>query len=289
MTDNPARAVLDHIARSGGGRFGAARPFEMGENRSTWRVETGGAPLVLKLDPPERLAAHQRAAAACGYLERRGYPVPRTIATGAAAGRAYTLRTCLAGAPLSPGDGRHAARLIALVQLQAGGAAEAGLAGGDWPGSVVGPVLQGGDGYCLLQTMRERSDETRRLLERVQALVEAGRAALPGAGDILHYDFNPANILVDGAEVSGVVDWEGVRAGDRAFDLATLLFYAYEAEPARAALWARLRTMRPAPVVAVYLAHVILRQVEWSLRLHAPEVGRRYLDRAWRVLRDLDG
>jgi hypothetical protein len=210
------------------------------------------------------------------------------IAVGATAGRAYTLRNCLPGAPMSPDDGRHADRLIALVELQVAGAQAVGLAGDDWPGSVVDPVLLGGSGFCLLETMRSRSGETARLLGQLQALVEAGRGALPEAADILHYDFNPANILVDGDELSGVVDWEGVRAGDRAFDLATLLFYAYDAAAAREALWMRLRALRPSPVIAVYLAHVILRQVEWSLRLHAPEVGRRYLDRAHEVLKDLE-
>lgn len=288
MTEDPARAVLDEIGRSTGRRFGALQPFDMGENRSSWRVEADGAPLVLKLDLPERLAAHRRAAAARRYLAARGYPVAATIAVGVAADRAYTLRDCLPGAPMSPQDARHADRLIALVELQAGGAAALGLAPDDWPGSVVGPVLHGGAGYCLLETMREHSAETAQLLARLQALAEAGRASLPGAADILHYDFNPANILVDGAAVSGVVDWEGVRAGDRAFDLATLLFYVYEAKAARAALWSRLQALRPGPVIAVYLAHVILRQVEWSLRLHAPEVGQRYLARAHRVLRDLD-
>ena len=287
MIDPLAKAVLDEISRSAGLRADLLKPFEAGENRSTFVVDAGAERLVLKLDPPERLAAHERAARACRHLDRLGYPVPWTIAVGTAAGRAYTLRTCLPGAPMSPDDGRHAGRLIALVELQAGAARGAGLSADDWPGSVVDPVLHGGQGFCVLDTMREHSAETAALLERLQDLVSAGADTLPTPDDILHYDFNPANILIDGGAVSGVVDWEGVRPGDRAFDLATLLFYAYDAERTRAALRTRLRELRPPRVIAVYFAHIILRQVEWSLRLHPAEVGRRYLDRAQAVLRDL--
>lgn len=287
MSDDLARAVLDEIGPWRGLRFGALRRFGMGENRSTWRVEAGEVALVLKLDPPERVAAHQRASAACRYLAGRGYPAPLTLAVGMAAGHAYTLRSCLDGTPMPPEDGRFARRLIQLVELQAGGAAAAGLAADDWPASIVDPVLAGGRGYCLLETMRDHSAETAALLERVQALVVAGREALPPGDDIVHHDFNPANILVDRGAVSGVVDWDGVGAGDRAFDLATLLFYAWDAARARAALWMRLQALRSPRVIAVYLAHIILRQVEWSLRLHAPAVGRRYLDRAHQVLADI--
>lgn len=287
MTDTLVDAVLAEIGRAARMQLALIERFEAGENQATYQVEAGSERLVLKLDAPERLVAHERAARACRHLEARGYPVPGVLLTGEAAGCAYTLRTCLRGAPMPPEDGRFADRLIALVELQAGGAATLDLAPEDWPGFVVDPVLEGGAGYCLLETMRAHSDETAQLLQRLQGLVEAGRSAMPEAADILHFDFNPANILVDAATVTGVVDWEGVRAGDRAFDLATLLFYQYEAEAARAALWARLRALRSTRVIAVYLAHVILRQVEWSLRLHAPQIGRRYLDQAHRLLADM--
>lgn len=39
--------------------------------------------------------------------------------------------------------------------------------------------------------------------------------------------------------------------------------------------------------VAVYLAHLMLRQVDWSIRHHTPAVGARYLHRAGIILRDL--
>ncbi len=260
---------------------------ELGESGSTFVVQADdGAQLIFKLEPAARAEAHRRGARVCAHLAGLGYPAPRVVGAGLERGYAYILSERLPGAPMSPQDGRQVARLTDLLELQADGAAAAGLPPDQWSASVVDPVRFGGAGYCLLETMRAHSAESASLLDRLQAIVAEHGEALPAPADIVHYDFNPANILVDAHSVSGVVDWEGARAGDRAFDLATLLFYLWEAPGARAALQQRLAELRQGPVVAVYLAHVILRQVEWSLRLHAPDVGRRYLDRAEAVLAD---
>jgi thiamine kinase-like enzyme len=66
----------------------------------------------------------------------------------------------------------------------------------------------------------------------------------------------------------GVVDWEGVRAGDRLFDLATLLFYTYQIPAVQDWLW-KLALARGRPgVLGVYLAHMIVRQIDFSIRHH---------------------
>jgi hypothetical protein len=168
MPDADVRAVLDEIARGARRRYQLIERFQAGENRSTWLVGDGAQRFVLKLDAPERLAMHERAARACGYLAGRGYPAPRTIAQGVASGQAYTLRTRLPGAQLSPEDGRHVDRLIELVELHAGAGAAANVDAGDWPASVVDPVRHSGAGFCLLETMRAHSDETAQLLTRLQ-------------------------------------------------------------------------------------------------------------------------
>ncbi|HEY1751492.1 MAG TPA: aminoglycoside phosphotransferase family protein [Caulobacteraceae bacterium] len=288
MLDQIAAEALADASRQTGAAYRLGDRTTSGESGSTFTVEADGEALLLKVEPGGRIGAHRRAAAACAHLGAQGYPAPRVLAMGEVPGFAYSLRTYLPGAPMDPRDGRHAAALIELVERQAGGAAAVGLLDpADWPGSVVDPVLNGGEGFCVLETMRAHSVESAALLDRVQALVRAGRDRLPPADDIVHHDFNPANILVESGEVTGVIDWEGVGAGDRAFDLAVLLFYAYAAPAARTALWVRLAQLRPPPAIGVYLAHICLRQAEWSLRRHAPELGRFYLQRAHAVLGDL--
>jgi hypothetical protein len=59
-----------------------------------------------------------------------------------------------------------------------------------------------------------------------------------------------------------------VLAGDRAFDLATLLLYLYDHDGIRALLRARLLDLAGPQAACAYLAHMVLRQVDWSLRFH---------------------
>jgi hypothetical protein len=59
-----------------------------------------------------------------------------------------------------------------------------------------------------------------------------------------------------------------VLAGNRAFDLATLLFYRYDHEDIRHLLRARLLDLAGPLAARAYLAHMVLRQVDWSLRHH---------------------
>jgi thiamine kinase-like enzyme len=103
--------------------------------------------------------------------------------------------------------------------------------------------------------------------------------------DIVHYDFSPANLLLNEQQrVVGVVDWEGVRVGDRLFDLATQLFYA----PSDGAVLRRLRRAAlergRRGVLGIYLCHLIVRQVDFSIRHHRPAVVAEWLDHSVGVL-----
>lgn len=79
-----------------------------------------------------------------------------------------------------------------------------------------------------------------------------------------------------------------VLAGDRAFDLATLLFYHYDHDQIRDLLRARLLDLAGPRAAAAYLAHMVLRQVDWSLRHHpAAPTTRRHLRLARLVTDDI--
>ena len=62
-----------------------------------------------------------------------------------------------------------------------------------------------------------------------------------------------------------MVDWGGVRAGDASFDLVTLAFYTYDFA-VRDEVLAMTRGRTPPRAIALYAAHMTLRQVDWSLR-----------------------
>ncbi|HEV2124664.1 MAG TPA: aminoglycoside phosphotransferase family protein [Chloroflexota bacterium] len=223
-------------------------------------------------------------------LRAVGYPAPRYRLVGVAPTleAVYSVQEELPGTPLGGRlDRPLLGRLLEMNALQRGQAVVPTEA---WPRPIADPVLRGGDGYCLLDPLRSYSRATATLLGVLQRLAAADDEH-PPAGDVVHFDFQGSNILIAGGEISGVVDWEGCCAGDRAFDLATLFFYAGESGNAEAdqveRLW-RLLLERTGPqLLGVYLAHLVLRQVDWSIRFHDRAAVERWLGRADDVLRRL--
>jgi hypothetical protein len=66
-------------------------------------------------------------------------------------------------------------------------------------------------------------------------------------------------------------------SGDRSFDLATMLFYSWPFDGFRDQLWRALLDCTPHGAAAVYLAHMIVRQLDWSMRKHPSEEVDRYM------------
>jgi hypothetical protein len=77
--------------------------------------------------------------------------------------------------------------LIALNALQSGQAIPGGR---DWPRRVTDAVLDGADGYCLLDPLRTYSSETAALLAALQAVVARHRDDRYETADLVHFDFN---------------------------------------------------------------------------------------------------
>jgi hypothetical protein len=85
----------------------------------------------------------------------------------------------------------------------------------------------------------------------------------------------------------GVVDWNGACAGDRGFDLATLLFSSYEVCHIREPLWREALGCSGVAALSIYIAHMIVRQLDWSIRYHPTETVKRFLEISGQLLRDL--
>jgi hypothetical protein len=217
-------------------------------------------------------------------LRSRWYPVTRYVVRGLHPSGAYVVQSALPGAPVRRLSPTQTEQIIALNDRQRGLATATVPA---WPQRVVDDVLRGGDGYCRLDPMRRHAPTTARLLEIVQELVAQHSGVPTPTDDVVHFDFQPSNILTMPDRISGVVDWDGTCAGDRAFDLATLLFYVYDQDAPHDALWRRLAEITDSRGSAVYLAHVIHRQVDWSIRHHDDATVDRWLERARVVLHDL--
>jgi hypothetical protein len=273
------RSIVDAARRATGVEVRVVGPTRRGQSGTTFDVLVAGEAAVLKVlaNGPHVLDNQHRLLRLVDVLRGRGSPVPEYLGVASTDDVVVTVQRHIAGETLEPGPGEAVdsdlveavlPALLDAVELQA----DAGdLAASPWPAWLLDTLVSGGDGYCLHETMHRRAD-TRSLLERVVAV---GRRLGHGpvrTTDIVHFDLNPANVLHEHGQLAGIVDWNvpfvGASQGDRGFDVATLLFYSYADARTRDRLWAHASAISGPRWVAVYLAHLALRQVEWSLRHH---------------------
>jgi aminoglycoside phosphotransferase len=75
------------------------------------------------------------------------------------------------------------------------------------------------------RTLQRYSQATRGLLERVCRVGHDPSVGQLTARDLVHFDLHTGQLVSDdGRRVSGIIDWDGVRSGDRSLDLANIAF-----------------------------------------------------------------
>ena len=204
----------------------------------------------------------------CDCAAARGYPMPIVRRAGTSLdGRFYELQRHVAGEPVEQTDGRAPARRCGARRDAS--SARSGLA----------------RRHVARRHGQQRDVDGRRRLLRARgdarALRRDARAARPPAAhrrqstrcrradrDVVHYDFSPYNILADGDRITGVVDWGGVTPRRRRLRPRDARVLHLRLRGARRAARRRPAAHRPR-ALALYAAHMVLRQVDWSLR-HRP-------------------
>ncbi len=234
-----------------------------------WATDRAGSITVVKVmaDTPDVADGLRVLPGVVTRLRDLGYPAARIYAAGRIPGLVFWVQERLPGTALDPGPGTAAVARL-LPELIGLNDAQAGLGTGTdgWPGLVTRTLITGGDGYCVHSTLAARAD-TRELLAAVRRIGERCGPDIPAGTDFVHYDFTPANLLSDGTAITGVIDVNPpALTGDRAFDLATLLYYCYDHDGIREGLRARVLELTDPRAARAYLAHLVLRQVDWSLR-----------------------
>jgi aminoglycoside phosphotransferase (APT) family kinase protein len=245
----------------------ALTPADGGESASTF-LATGrdGTASVLKISLTASGADVARLRDLVGGLRRRGYPAARLLASGQVAGLTFWQQERLPGTILdrAPVPGWLLPEVLRLNDAQAGLGDGARLLSE----LLAVTLTTGGDGYCVHATLEARPD-TRELLAVVRRTADRCLPAVPERDDYVHYDFTLANLLTSGAGICGVIDMNPPAiTGDRAFDLATMMFYLYDRDDILRRLRDRALELTSQRALSAYLAHMLLRQVDWSLRHH---------------------
>jgi hypothetical protein len=255
--------VLELIREHRGLTLHAVGAFAGGEVGATDVRGDDGSRFVLKWWDGDA-AAGRGAAALVERLRARGYPIPRFVVAEDLGGVTVMLQEYVEGAVSDDVSAATVATLLALNGLQAG----AGDGKPDeWSTYIAGSLLRGCDGYCVHQSLRDYDRRTAALLETIHATGQR-LGDLP-SGDIVHLDFHHRNVLLRGGAIAAVIDWEGCRSGDSAFDLVTLAFGLNVARvpgAARDRVWKEACRRAEPEALRAYVAHMALRQVDWSIR-----------------------
>ncbi len=271
--------VLEVLKAETGRPFRLLGPAGGGESGSTYVVSEGNRKWVLKIAGPEAADGWDARRSAVEELRARGYPAPAFEAIGSTDGSSWLIEEYLEGSPGSVALGVPVVQAVALNSLQAD--LRVPVAKSFWE-NVVGVAVRGGAGYCEVASLRAYSATTSELAsDLLGILTEAGE--LP-SGDAVHYDFSPANMLLSGGRISGVIDVEALLYGDRAFDLVTLLYYTRGVE-AREHIRKTVLDLTSLAAARVYMAHIVLRQTDWSIRHHDDATVERWLSGAHENLR----
>jgi aminoglycoside phosphotransferase (APT) family kinase protein len=193
------RAILVALGVTDG--VGAITPVSGGMDTAIWRVERGGRPYALRVFRPEQAAVARREATIMA-AEIPGVPIPAVRAAGAWHDRPALLIDWCAGQTLL--DAVRAAPRDALALAHLFGRIQAWLHAAAAPAALVAEdrswiAWAGGGGPELTALLR---------------------AVATGPARILHLDYHPLNLLVEGHRATGLIDWANVHVGDRRADLA---------------------------------------------------------------------
>jgi aminoglycoside phosphotransferase (APT) family kinase protein len=210
-SDVDPRSVLSAL-----GIFDATgiRPVHGGWATSIWRVDRGHDAFALRLFRADQALACGREVAAMRAADAGGIPVPRIHANGFWEDRPVLLlswcpgQTLLSALEAKPWRVWHLGVAFGRVQARINSLpapSELNTPPGAWI-DLAGP------------------DESK--------LQVALRNVAANANALLHLDYHPLNVMIDGGRVTGVLDWANARAGDRRADYArTYTFLRVQPDP----------------------------------------------------------
>ena len=193
------RAILAALGVAEG--VGAVAPVSGGMDTAIWRVERAGRASALRVFRPEQAAvAHREATIMAASIP--GVPIPAVRATGAWRDRPALLIDWCAGRHLLAALRAAPRDLFALARLF--GETQARLHAATPPAALVAEGRAWSDWAGGTDT----------------ALLARLRAAEARPASILHFDYHPLNLMVEGRRATGLIDWANVQVGDRRADLA---------------------------------------------------------------------
>jgi hypothetical protein len=264
-----------------------------------WTVlnRTTGVKQVLKLVSEKDTTDHVRLTGMCAGLVNNGSRTAAYELVGYIAGLgSFYFQELLPGSPATKPTHELVRQMIALNARQAGKGLGQGLNHTEKVWNIMFEDGRDWEGRDWLNKVAAFSTEGESLVADVRRLVEPHRAFHGRTDDIVHGDYQHYNALVDENDrLVGYVDWDIAGYGDRAIDLARLLYDVYVAElecglaPSQdiiSMLAGSIRGMSGAAGLRVYMAFWLTQVAEWGTR-RFPEDGGKFFATGRRIIRDL--
>jgi aminoglycoside phosphotransferase (APT) family kinase protein len=177
-------------------------PVHGGEDTAIWRVEHGGATHALRVFRAEQARAFQREVAALSAAAAAGLPVPAVAATGEWHERPVMLLSWCAGQPL-----------LAALRERPWQVARLGRLFGQTHARIHRITAPPALAQHATAWITWAGPDEHALQQRLAALADSHAA-------LLHLDYHPLNVMTDGRQITGVLDWTNSMAGDPRADVA---------------------------------------------------------------------
>ena len=252
-----APAVIERIAAITGVRLVLEGPCPGGAGGAAYVRWPDGRRSVLT-------GGHASTGPLLDLARAAGVPTARYELSARVDGARIVVQQRLPGTPPVIVDAALVHRMLALNDRLAG------LLTGRWDVPAVELYLiTDGPGFCLHQPLKSYGPRTARLLDWVHE-VGATYVEDDEGEDLVHLGYHPGNLLVSGDRITGVIDWDRARRGDRRLDLVTLRFELARRFPGLTGPVDERLAAVDAERLRAYWAHVSLRLVDWAIRHHDP-------------------
>ena len=298
VDDSQVAQLVAAINAANGANFEVLSKMPVGTH-GAWTVQdrTTGTKQVLKLVSKNDTTDHIRRTGECAGLVNNG---SRTAAYDLIGYMdelgSFYLQEFLPGVPAAKPTLELVRAMIKLNARQAGKGLGEGI---NHTQKVINILFEDGcdcDGRDWLKKVAGFSADGEQLVAEVRRLIEPYAPFHGRTDDIVHGDYQHYNALVDDAGyLVGYVDWDNAGYGDRAIDLARLLYDVYVAElekgytPDRATLSLLCESIKEASGTAalhVYTAFWIMQVAEWGCR-RFPEDGGKFFATGHRIIHNL--
>jgi hypothetical protein len=232
------------------------------------RRAADAARMVLKweTDPESQALRRQGVELTERLRTEAGWPVPRQR-TVEAPGCLLVLQSFMAGEPIEDLTPGLVDEFLLLHGRRLGLGDES--AGAHTAQRLIRTLVEGGQNYCLHESLRGYDARTAGLVAEIEAFGARMEPDDLRGCDIVHRDWHLGNLLAHNGLLSGVIDTDFCAVGDAAFDLVTLALSSTTvtcASDVRRDLFHRALDPLPAVRRTAYLGHLFIRVLDWPIR-----------------------